>query len=67
MINKWEYKTVKLNTKGVLGGILDTQTFDIFLNELGSQGWELVSTFATSAGHGSTREAVAVLKRQIQQ
>lgn len=63
MLQKWEYKTIKLNTKGLLGGILDVDSFDSLLIKLGNQGWELVSTFSTNAGNGSTREAVAVFKR----
>ena len=35
------------------------------LNELGAEGWELVSVFDTNNG-GSTLEVVAVLKRPLQ-
>jgi len=37
----WEYRTIKVETKGVMGGILDTSSFDALLNQLGSDGWEL--------------------------
>ncbi len=33
------------------------------LNELGAEGWELVSVFDTSMLQGRTRDVVAVLKR----
>jgi CRISPR/Cas system CSM-associated protein Csm4 (group 5 of RAMP superfamily) len=42
-MNKWEYKTVKVNAKGwFLGGILDENEFDSLLNSMGQEGWELV-------------------------
>ena len=62
-MQRWEYKTVKLDTKGILGGILDTTRFDATLNDLGSEGWELVAAFDTSQVQGASREVVAVFKR----
>ncbi len=63
-IQKWEYKTVKFDAKGLLGGVADVQALDAALNELGMQGWELVSVFDTNMMiHGTTREVVATLKR----
>lgn len=62
----WEYKTIKVNTKGFRGGILETKEFDEELNRLGLSGWELVSTFVTAMDHGTSREAVAVFKRPLQ-
>jgi hypothetical protein len=60
---KWEYKTIKFEAKGLLGGIADVQALDAALNELGSQGWELVSIFDTNMMvNGTTREVVATLK-----
>lgn len=64
-ISKWEYLTVKFDAKGFLGGVVDTQTLDAQLNQLGEQGWELVSVFDTNMLiHGTTREIVATLKRR---
>lgn len=60
----WEYKTIKLETKGMLGGILDVKQFDSYLNQLGAEGWELVSTFDTNQVEGVSREAIAVFKRR---
>jgi hypothetical protein len=62
-MQKWEYRTFKMDTEGFLGGILDTEAFDSALNELGSDGWELVTAFTTSRGNGASREAVAIFKR----
>ena len=59
----WEYKTVKFDTKGWRGGVLDKTEFDTELNRLGREGWELVVTFGTNMANGASREAVAVFKR----
>ncbi len=63
---KWEYLTIMMATGGNwfgLGGVLDGEAFNAKLNELGEQGWELVSVFDTNMGHGKTRDVVAVFKR----
>lgn len=59
----WEYKTIKVETEGFRGGILNVIEFDHELNQLGREGWELVATFGTNMGDGQSREAVAVFKR----
>ncbi|KQV49826.1 hypothetical protein ASC95_29705 [Pelomonas sp. Root1217] len=64
-MQKWEYKTVKVDAKGMLGGVVDVQEFDGLLNQLGQQGWNLVSVFDTNMMiHGTSREIVAVFKRE---
>lgn len=63
-MERWEYKTIKVNTKGFMGGILELHDFENEINNLGSQGWELVSCFDTSASQGVTREVIAVFKRK---
>lgn len=60
----WEYLSLKLETKGFLGGKFDTQELDSQLNRLGEEGWELVSCFATNKGYGESRYVIAVLKRR---
>lgn len=60
---KWEYQSIKLGAKGFLGGVLDTDEFDAYLNELGEEAWELVVAFDTSQSGGQTRDVVAVFKR----
>jgi hypothetical protein len=59
----WEYKTVQLKAKGVMGGLIDQEEFEASLNELGARGWELVNVFDTNYGYGTTRLIVAVFKR----
>ena len=62
-MQKWEYRTIKVDTKGILGGILDTTAFDGVLNQLGADGWELIAAFDTNQSYGASREAIATLKR----
>ncbi len=37
MTTNWGYKTIKLATKGFLGGKFDESKLDAFMNQLGSQ------------------------------
>ncbi len=65
-MEKFEYKTLFSDAKGVFGGKVDQLTFQNELNELGSQGWELVNTVATAQSYGSTRWLISIFKRRIQ-
>jgi hypothetical protein len=61
---QWQYMSVMFTAGGFwLGGKLDGELFNAKLNELGEQGWELVSVFDTSMAEGRTRDIVAVFKR----
>ena len=60
---RWEYKTIKLATKGLLGGKFDENDLDEYMNELGRQEWELVAAFDTNQGSGETRDVVVIFKR----
>jgi hypothetical protein len=59
----WQYKTIKLETKGFMGGVLDINVFDEKLNLLGEQGWELVTSFDTNMSQGGSRDVIATFKR----
>ena len=63
---KWEYKTIKVDTKGFNGGKFDENTFERLLNELGQREWDLVNTFDTNQGYGASRHVIAILKRAIE-
>ncbi len=65
-MEKFEYKTLFTDAKGALGGKVDQYSFQNELNELGSQGWELVNTVAAAQSYGSTRWIVSIFKRKIQ-
>lgn len=63
---KWEYMTLMLPATGfILGGKIDGQKFTDRLNQLGGEGWELVSVFDTNMIEGKTRDVIAVLKRSV--
>lgn len=61
---QWEYKTVKYQTGGFLGGKVNQADMDELLNQHGYEGWELVSCFDTSQGQGQSRDIIMVFKRQ---
>ncbi|MBA4064618.1 MAG: DUF4177 domain-containing protein [Isosphaera sp.] len=63
---KWEYRTVMIAAEGNWFGTgvnLDGRVFNDKLNELGEDGWELVSVFDTNKLQGRTQDVVAVFKR----
>jgi hypothetical protein len=65
---KWQYRTVALAvTRGffpfVAGGQVADEEVTGALNQLGSEGWELVSAFDTNYEGGSTNMVVCILKR----
>ena len=64
-MKKFEYQTIIVEPKGVLGGIVNSDIFNQTLNNMGSQGWELVNIVASNATYGSTRNIVCVFKREI--
>lgn len=63
-MERWEYISFKIEPKGFSGGILEIEDFNSKLNELGEQGWELVSCISTNMGQGTTREVISVFKRR---
>jgi hypothetical protein len=61
---QWEYMTLVFAATGfILGGKLDGKKLNDRLNELGEEGWELVSVFDTNMHDGTTRDVYAILKR----
>jgi hypothetical protein len=64
---RWQYRPIMLRAGGVVfGGAVDGQELTDRLNELGAEGWELVTAFDTNMAHGRTRDVLAVLKREGQ-
>lgn len=61
---KWEYKAIKLETTGFAGGKLDEGNLEYRMNQLGEEGWELVTAFDTNQSHGASRYVVTIFKRQ---
>ena len=65
-LQRWEYLSLKVEAKGwFVSGKLDQKEFDGKLNQLGRDGWEVVSVFDTNMMDGMSREIIAVLKRPL--
>ena len=62
VLEKWEYLSTRVEVSS--GGFLDI-LYDNKLNELGQQGWELVSFFITNGKPGYSSAVISVLKRRI--
>ncbi len=60
----FEYKVVVYDTKGMLGGIVESNQLEDQLNLLGKDGWELVSCTSTSQSYGSSRSVICIFKRK---
>jgi len=61
----WEYRTVKLDATGFLGGKVDETELDRLLNDLGREGWDLVTAMDTNTGQGATRHVLYTFKRPL--
>ena len=62
----WEYEVLTVDVQGgqwTVGGKLEAGGLKGTLNQLGAQGWEVVSGFDTNQAHGATRQVVILLKR----
>lgn len=62
---KWEYQTVKLGVVGVWGIKFDADEAQNFSNDLGAQGWELVSALSVNEAAGRSKEIVFIFKRPL--
>jgi len=62
---KWEYQSVKLNLVGTWGVNFDVDKTQEFTNQLGAEGWELVSAFSVNEGNGYSKEIVFIFKRVL--
>ena len=62
---QWEYHVISLDTRGFFGANVDMQTLYTRLNELGREGWEVVSSSPVTAGQGYAQEILFVLKRPL--
>ena len=68
-MKRWEYKILKPEVEGPFiwwgGGNVDAEGMADELNRLGSEGWELTSTFDTQNTTGRTTSVVLLFKREI--
>lgn len=62
----FEYKVLAADARGgwlSVGGKLDYEALSTKLNELGQQGWEVVTTTDINRYEGVTRDVMIILKR----
>lgn len=65
MNKTFEYKTVKIGSKGFWSAEIDADEIDKTLNEYGQQGWELISVIKQLPPNGSAWSLQYTFKRQL--
>lgn len=63
MTEQWEYKTLDYKERAFLTGMIKIDNLEAQLNDLGRQGWELVSS-APLEYFKSTRSLTLIFKRK---
>ena len=66
-MEKFEYKVIVYDTKGIWGGIVESNQLENQLNLLGYDGWEMVSCTSTNQSDGSSKSIVCIFKRKKDQ
>jgi hypothetical protein len=64
-MKQFEYRILNVTAGGFWGQDFDAQALTDKLNELGREGWEIVSTVDTEIYGGSSRGLLFTLKREI--
>lgn len=64
-MEKFEYLTHVYSTEGTWGGHVNVYKLQTELNQLGSSGWELVSSLSTNQKMGATISIVSIFKRKL--
>jgi hypothetical protein len=62
----FEYKILKSADEGWFSVHFDWNKVQKSLNDLGKEGWELVSTLDINAAQGYSKEVVFLLKRRVE-
>jgi hypothetical protein len=62
---KVEYKFLKTKDKGWFTVSINFDELEDKLNQLGQEGWDVVTSLDINAGQGGTKEVVLLLKRYI--
>ena len=63
-MEKFEYKVVTYDPNGFFGGNVKIDQIEDQLNQLGNEGWELVSCTSSNQSYGSTKSLVCIFKRK---
>ncbi|GAB3541080.1 DUF4177 domain-containing protein [Spirosoma fluminis] len=64
-MKKFEYRVLDVAASGFWGGDIDSQTLTDKLNELGRDGWEVISAVDTAVYGGGSKGLIIMLKREI--
>ena len=68
-MRRFEYHILKLDVSGAwifnLGGKVDESALGEVMNDLGREGWELVSSPDTSKAGGGSRNVLFIFKREL--
>jgi hypothetical protein len=64
-MKKFEYRILDVAAGGFWGGKIDAQELTNKLNELGREGWEVISATDTDIYGGGTKGLIIVLKREL--
>lgn len=64
-MKKFEYRILDVAAGGFWGGKIDGQELTDKLNELGREGWELISTVDLNRYEGGTKGILVMLKREL--
>ncbi len=64
-MKKFEYRILDVAAGGFWGGKIDAQALTDKLNELGREGWEVISMVDTDIYGGGTKGLLVTLKREI--
>lgn len=65
-MKRWEYQVLQLDATGFYGGKINAEAMDHELNDLGQEGWELVTSFDSNKYQGETRSVFLLFKRELQ-
>jgi len=65
-VKRYEYQTKVFDAQGFWsGGKIDVDEFDATLNEMGSQGWQLIEKVTSNMELGRTRHFICTFMREI--
>lgn len=62
---KWEYKTVCIEATGFRGDEEDCDSLDSLLNDMGREGWELVTAIDSEQHYAQARKVYYTFKRMV--
>ncbi len=65
-MTRWEYWTLQVEVGGFLRPKVEKDVLDAVLDEVGAEGWELVSALDLSRREGFSDVILAVFKRPLE-